>query len=325
MKGRFGMGLAIVAGAAAITLYFSAFIVNPMQYVIVLQFGEPKRTITEPGLHFRWPIVETIVPLDKRVRNFDNPSQELLTRDQKRVVISAFVRYQIVDPLTFYQVGKTTTNAEGQIRAVLVSSLRSVIGNTLMTNILTPQRVTLMSDIAKELTRRAAAPYGIKIVDVRFKRVDLPPQNSEAVYKQMRTQRAQEAAGIRADGNRRALEIRAEADKERVVTLANARRQAAILRGEGDAEATQIYNAAFGKDPAFFDFYRSMQAMRDGLSGDNTTFVGAPAGDFFRFFDRGAEGAKPMPMPAPLPIPQAQTPAPGSTTGGSTTGTSGPE
>jgi membrane protease subunit HflC len=160
--------------------------------------------------------------------------------------------------------------------------------------------------VAKELTDRAAKPFGIRVIDVRFKAVDLPPQNSEAVYAQMRSQRAQEAAGIRADGGRRAVEVKAEADKERVVEVAEARRKAAVLRGEGEAEATRIYNEAFGKDPAFFDFYRSLQAMRDGLSGDNTTFVGAPTGDFFRYFDR--EG--PSPAPSPGAAPKPENPAP---------------
>jgi membrane protease subunit HflC len=164
--------------------------------------------------------------------------------------------------------------------------------------------------VKQELTDRAAEPFGIRVLDVRFKAVDLPPQNSEAVYAQMRSQRAQEAAGIRADGARRAVEVKAEADKERVVELAEARRQAAVLRGEGEAEATRIYNEAFGKDPSFFDFYRSLQAMREGLTGDNTTFVGAPTGDFFRFFDRDVRALSPTNGAAPAPGTPAPTPGP---------------
>jgi membrane protease subunit HflC len=159
-----------------------------------------------------------------------------------------------------------------------------------MTNILTPQRAELMKDITSLLTE-SAKPYGIRIVDVRFKRVDLPTANSDAVYNRMRTQRAQEARKIRAEGEREARELRAEADKQKVVTLAEARKQGEILRGEGDGEATRIYNDAFGKDPKFFDFYRSLQAMETGLDGNNTTFVGPPSGDFFRYFE--AEPGKP--------------------------------
>jgi modulator of FtsH protease HflC len=311
----------LVVGAvivAAIAIYSAAFTVTLREAALVLQFGEPKRVITEPGLYLRVPVIESVTYLDKRVRNFDVEPQLLLTREQKRVVISAFVRYQIVEPLKFYQVAKTTINAEGQIGAVLISTLRSAVGNTPMTDILTPKRAELMSVIHQELTRQAAAPYGIRIVDVRFQRVDLPPQNSEAVFNQMRSQRAQEAAGIRADGARRALEIKAEADKDRVVTLAEAQRKSSITRGEGDADATRIYNEAYSRDPNFFDFYRSMQAMQLGLGGDTTTFVGAPTGDFFRFFDRNPEApaalaapAAPQPAPTPQTEPQPEAPADG--------------
>jgi membrane protease subunit HflC len=288
----------------------SSFVVYQWEAVIVTRLGNPKEVIQEPGLYFKMPVIDTIaVRLDRRVLNFDAPEREVRTSDQKLVRISAFVRYQIIDPLTFYRVGRTTTNAEGQISSVLISTLRTRIGNVAMQDILTPERAALMSDITQELTRQAAAPYGIKIVDVRFKRVDLPPENSETIFNQMRTQRAQEAAGIRAEGEREGRVIRAEADKEQIVTLAEARRQAEILRGQGDAEATRIYNEAFGKDPQFFDFYRSLQAMEDGLGGDNTSFVGSPTGDFFRFF--GREG--PQTPQTPLPPPSAQpsgTPAP---------------
>lgn len=289
------IGLVVVV-VLAVIVSASSFVVNQAEAVIVTRLGEPKEVIQQPGLYFKVPVIDTIAArFSKKVLNFDAPEREVLTSDQKRVRISAFVRYQIIDPYTFYRVGRTTQNAEGQIASVLISTLRTRIGNVAMQDILTPQRATLMGDITQELTRQAAAPYGIKIIDVRFKRVDLPPENSETIFNQMRTQRAQEAAGIRADGDREAREIRAEADKQQVVTLADARRQAEILRGEGDAEATRIYNEAFGKDPAFFDFYRSMQAMQDGLRGDNTAFVGSPTGDFFRFF--GQEGPQ-QPQPA---------------------------
>ncbi|HEY4161434.1 MAG TPA: protease modulator HflC [Dongiaceae bacterium] len=289
MNRRSLIGGLVALAVIVIAAYLSIFTVLQTQSALVLQFGEPKRVITEPGLYFRWPIVESVKYVDKRILNLETPAKERLTLDQKRVMISAFVRYQIVDALKFYRVGGTVENANGQIESVLDSTLRSKISNTLMTNILTPERAELMADITKDLTRQAAAPYGIRIVDVRFKRVDLPPQNSEAVFNQMRSQRAQEAAGIRADGARQALELRAEADKERVVTIAEAQKQSSILRGQGDAEATRIYNEAYSQDPKFFDFYRSMQAMREGLNSQNTTFVGAPTGDFFRFFDRNGD------------------------------------
>lgn len=287
-----GIVAAIVVLVAALLVFWtSAFTVAQSENALVLRLGNPKREVVEPGLYFRWPMVENVVKVDKRVRNFDTPAKERLTRDQKRVMISAYVRYKITQPLRFYQVGKSYQNAEGQLRSVLESTLRSVIGNTPMTDILTPQRAVLMSKITKDLTTQAT-PYGIEIVDVRFKRVDLPPENSEAVYNQMRTQRAQEAAGIRAEGANKALQLKAQADANRIVTLAEAQRQSSILRGEGDALATAIYNEAFGRDPAFFDFYRSLQAMQEGLGGNNTTYVGPPSGDFFRYFGT-EQGVKP--------------------------------
>jgi membrane protease subunit HflC len=294
------MNRSILLGVVALVIALiginaSAFTVNQYEAAIVLRLGELKHVIQTPGLNFKMPLVDNVVFLDKRVLNFDAPAQELLTADQKRVVISAFVRYQIIDPYTFYRVGRTTDNAEGQIRSVLGSTLRTVIGNVAMQDILTPRRAVLMNQITADLTALAAKPYGIKIVDVRFKRVDLPSENSETIFNQMRTQRAQEAAGIRAEGDREAREKRAEADKEQVVALSEARRQAEILRGQGDAEATKVYNEAFGQDPAFFDFYRSLQAMRDGLGGNNTAFIGSPTGDFFRYFDRDAQGNPVLP------------------------------
>ncbi|TXH35231.1 MAG: protease modulator HflC [Rhodospirillaceae bacterium] len=284
MKRNSTLVAAIVAGVVILAGLLSVFQVPQWQDAIVLQLGKPVRVIVkQPGLHWRIPFIENVHYVDKRVLNFDAPAQELLTLDQKRIVISAYVRYQIEDPLRFYQVGRTESRAEGQIGSVLVSALRAVIGNVSMTNILTPQRAELMKDITGLLTE-SAKPYGIRIVDVRFKRVDLPAANSDAVYNRMRTQRAQEARKIRAEGEREARELRAEADKQKVVTLAEARKQGEILRGEGDGEATRIYNDAFGKDPKFFDFYRSLQAMETGLDGNNTTFVGSPTGDFFRYF-----------------------------------------
>lgn len=282
--------LAGLAGLIVLLIVFanaSLFIVKQASQAIVLQFGDPVHVIEEPGLHVKIPFIQNVVYLDKRVLNFEAPAMELPTLDQKQVVISAYVRYQITDPLTFYRVGKTEANAEGQIRGVLGSGLRKIIGGVQMSEILTAQRSALMSQISDELKQNVAQPYGIKIIDVRLKRVDLPAANSEAIFNRMRTQRAQEARRFRAEGESEARTRRAEADKQHVVILAEARRKAEILKGEGDAKATEIYNAAYGQDAAFFDFYRSMQAMRTGISGNNTTFVGQPDNEFFRFFNSG--------------------------------------
>lgn len=278
---------AVVAVAILIVGYSSTFFVHQSQNAVVVRFGRLIDTvINEPGLHWRVPFIDQVIFIDRRVINFSADSIELPTLDQKRIVLSAYVRYRITDPQVFYTVARTEQRAESLILQVLSEVLRDRFGSVPMQDILTDKRAALMTDVKSRL-EPTGNTYGIQIVDVRFKRVDLPVANSEAVYNRMRTQRAQEAAGIRASGTREAREKRAEADKQKVVVLAEARKKSEIERGLGDAEATKIYNEAFGRDPEFFDFYRSLQAMRTGLGGNSTTFVGQPKGDFFRFFERG--------------------------------------
>jgi modulator of FtsH protease HflC len=291
MNRTFGVG-AIVAVAALVLLYSATFFVQQAQNAVVVRFGKLIDTvISQPGLHWRVPFIDHVFYIDHRIINIDAPSFTVTTEDQKRIVISAYVRYHILEPETFYRVARTEDQAERRIVAVLNQVLRDEFGSVQMQDVLTEKRAALMTDVTERL-KPLGKQYGIDIVDVRFKRVDLPVENSEAIYNRMKTQRAQEAANFRAQGQREAREKRAEADKQVVVTLAEARRQAEILRGQGDAEATRIYNDAFGQDPKFFDFYRSLKAMQTGLGGNNTTFVGQPKGDFFRFFeqDQGDSG-----------------------------------
>ncbi|HEX2580829.1 MAG TPA: protease modulator HflC [Dongiaceae bacterium] len=279
----------LITGLVAVAVVFllalsTFFTIEPSDQALVLQFGDPVRVVTTPGLHEKIPFVQNVVRLDRRVLNFDAPAVELPTLDQKQVVISAYVQYRITDPLTFYRVGQNEANAESQIRGVLGASLRRVIGNVQMGQILTAERDNLMRDITAQLKASVAAPYGIELLDVRLKRVDLPTTNSEAIFSRMSTQRGQEAKRFRAEGEAEARTRRAEADKQRVVILAEARKQAEILRGEGDALAAQVYNDAYGQDTDFFDFYRSLQAMRESLPGDKTIIVGPSSGDFFHYF-----------------------------------------
>ncbi len=289
------VGAAGVVGIIALILLYSAtFFVEQSQNAVVVRFGRLIETVKDdPGLHWRMPFIDNVTYVDRRIINIDAPSTTVTTEDQKRIVISAYVRYRITNPETFYRVARTEAQAESRLVAVLNQVLRDQFGSVPMQDVLTEKRAGLMTNVTKRLAP-AGITYGITIVDVRFKRVDLPAANSEAVYNRMRTQRAQEAAGIRAEGEREARARKAEADKQRVVVVADARRQAEILRGQGEGEATKIYNDAFGRDPAFFDFYRSMQAMQVGLSGGSTTFVGEPKGDFFRYFESG----KGLPAPA---------------------------
>jgi membrane protease subunit HflC len=281
------VAIVVVAVIVLIVGYSSTFFVYQSQNAVVVRFGKLVENVeSEPGLHWRIPFIDQVTYIDRRIINIDAPSFELLTSDQKFLVVSAYVRYRITDPAKFYRVARTEQNAERRLVVALNETLRDKIGSVPLRDILSEKRAGLMTDVTKTL-EPAGDVFGIKVVDVRFKRVDFPQQNSEAVYNRMRTQRAQEATRIRAEGQAKAQEIRAQADRDRTVLLANTQKDAQIVRGQGDAEATRIYNDAFGVDPKFFDFYRSLQAMRTGLSGNSTTFVGEPKGDFFRFFENG--------------------------------------
>jgi membrane protease subunit HflC len=285
----------VVVVLLLIVAYSATFFVHQSQNAVVVRFGKLVDTVeNDPGLHWRIPFVDHVTYVDRRVINIDAPSFELLTSDQKFLVVSAYVRYQITDASKFYRVAREELTAERRLVVALNETLRDQIGSAPLKDILSEKRASLMANVTK-LLAPAGDVFGIKVVDVRFKRVDFPQQNSEAVYNRMRTQRAQEATRIRAEGQARAQEIRAQADRDRTVLLANTQRDAQILRGAGDAEATKIYNDAFSRDPAFFDLYRSLQAMRTGLGGNNTTFVGSPTGDFFRYFEQN-QGAPKKPQ-----------------------------
>jgi membrane protease subunit HflC len=275
--------------------YSATFFVHQTQNAVVVRFGKLVDSVkNDPGLHWRIPFIDHVTYIDRRVINIDAPSFELLTSDQKFLVVSAYVRYQITDAEKFYRVAREELTAERRLVVALNETLRDQIGSAPLRDILSEKRANIMANVTKVL-EPAGDVFGIKVVDVRFKRVDFPQQNSEAVYNRMRTQRAQEATRIRAEGQARAQEIRAQADRDRTVLLANTQKEAQILRGAGDAEATKIYNEAFSRDPEFFDLYRSLQAMRTGLGGNNTTFVGSPTGDFFRYFEQN-QGAPEKPQ-----------------------------
>jgi modulator of FtsH protease HflC len=276
----------VVVFLLLIVAYSATFFVHQSQNAVVVRFGKLVDSVkNDPGLHWRIPFVDHVTYIDRRVINIDAPSFELLTSDQKFLVVSAYVRYQVIDADKFYRVARDEQTAERRLVIALNETLRDQIGSVKLKDILSEKRADLMANVTK-LLAPAGDVFGIKVVDVRFKRVDFPQQNSEAVYNRMRTQRAQEATRIRAEGQARAQEIRAQADRDRTVLLANTQKAAQILRGAGDAEATKIYNEAFSRDPEFFDLYRSLQAMRTGLNGSNTTFVGSPTGDFFRYFEQ---------------------------------------
>ncbi len=275
----FGIAIFIIG----VVIFSSTFVIREDEQALVLQFGDPRREVKEAGLNFKVPFIQDAVYFDKRVLDFDASAAEVPTLDQKQLVVDSFARYRIVDPLKFYQTVVFEANAEAQINNIISAALRDAFGQELFTRLMTEKRALLMVGVTKTVDL-AARNLGIEVVDVRIKRVDLPEENSQAIFRRMQTQREQEARGIRAEGDKKAREIRADADKQQRVIVAEANKTSEILRGEGDAVATKLYNRAFGNDRDFFDFYRSLQAMRKGLTGESTSYVGPPRGEFYRFF-----------------------------------------
>ena len=291
------VGAIIVVAILAMT---ALFIVSQTEQALVLQFGKPIRVITEPGLQTKQPFIQNVIPYDKRLLDFEPPPEEVIASDQKRLIVDTYARYRITDPLLFYQSVNSEAVARARLGALVSGSLRQVIGNVTLSALLSPQRAAIMRRIRDEVAAQAK-PLGIDVVDVRIRRADLPPQNSEAIYARMRSERQQQAALYRGEGTQAAKTVRANADRERTVILADAQRNAQKVRGEGDAKAIEIYADAFGKDQKFFAFYRSLQAYRDALNGNTTSFVLNPSNSFFRFFENpeGAPAAAGLSAPRP--------------------------
>lgn len=268
--------------------YNSLFFVEQRVQTLILQFGEPIRVIKEPGLNFKIPLAQNIVKFDKRILLFDNSAEEIIAADKKRLIVDAFVRYKIIDPLKFYQTVRFEAALNNRLGSVVNNSLRAVLGKVPLEAVISDRRELLMQEVS-ELVSLRATQFGISIEEVRIKKADLPSENSEAIYRRMQTERQQEAAQIRAVGNEKARFITAESEKQKTVLLAEAQRDSDILRGEGDAEKNKILGKAFNQDPDFFAFYRAMQAYSKALTEGDTTMVLSPKSDFFEFFGN-AEG-----------------------------------
>jgi membrane protease subunit HflC len=295
--------VAVLLFAVLIAVYGSLFTVYQTQQALVVRLGQPVRVVGEPGLHVKVPFIDSVIDIDKRILDLEAPPQEVIASDQKRLVVDAFARYRIQDPLRFYQTLGSINGANSQLSILLNSALRRVLGEVTFTHVVRDQRAELMARI-RELVDREAAGYGIQVVDTRIRRADLPEQNSQAVYQRMQTERQREAAEFRAQGAQRAQEIRARADREVTVLVAEATSKAEQIRGEGDATRNQIFADAFNKDPDFFSFYRSMQAYEAGLRHNDTRFLLKPDTSFFRYFNHpsgrlGAQAPQPTPAPAP--------------------------
>jgi membrane protease subunit HflC len=281
---RLMIGLGIAAVVALFLLLSSLFTVNQTQQALVLQFGNPVRVVQDPGLNIKLPFVQQVEYFEKRVLDFDAPSVELVLGDQKRLVVDAFARYRINNALRFRQSVNNEAAFRGRLEPIIFSSLRSVLGEAPLFTILSQDRNQLMNRIRTE-ANRALAGFGVELVDLRIKRADLPPENSQAIFRRMQTEREREAKELRAQGAEIGQRIRARADRERRVLIAEAERESQILRGQGDAEAIRIFAEGFGQDPSFFDFYRSLQAYREALGDGATSFVLSPDSEFFRFFN----------------------------------------
>jgi membrane protease subunit HflC len=275
--------LAVIVLAIGVVTFSSLYTVHQTRQALVLQFGEPKRVVTVPGMHAKIPFIQEVIYIDRRILAYDAPAEEVIASDQKRLVVDAYLRYRILDPLRFFQTMQTEERGRQRLNTILTSSLRQVLGSVPLATLLTIERSKLMRD-ATARTDELARDFGITVVDVRVKRADLPEANSQAIYARMKTEREREAREFRAQGAEISQRIRSRADREKTVLIAEAQKRAQITRGEGDGKAVKIFADAFGKDPDFFNFYRTMEAYRESLSGDDTTLVLSPDSEFFSFF-----------------------------------------
>jgi membrane protease subunit HflC len=311
MKSSLGSGLLVVLVLILLVVgYSSLFTVYQTQQALVVRLGSPVKVVDEPGLHVKYPFLDSVITIDKRILDLETPAQELIASDQKRLVVDAFARYKIVDALKFYQTLGSITGANSQLSILLSSGLRRVLGEATFIQVVRDEREQLMGRIRQQVDREANN-YGISVVDVRIRRADLPEQNSQAVYQRMQTQRQREAAEFRAQGSQKSQEIRSRADRDVTVVIATATSTAEQTRGEGDAERNRIFAEAFGRDADFFSFYRSMQAYEGAFHRNDTRMVLKPDSDFFRFFtDPAGKLRANAPIAPAVPAPQAApTPA----------------
>ena len=279
---KFILPVIIVIGIA---IYLSLFTVKEINQAIVLQFGDPKKIISTPGLQVKIPFIQNVVFLDRRILSLDPAPEEVIASDQKRLIVDAFARFKIVDPLKFYISVGNERVARSRLATIINSRLRSVLGTQSLATLLSEDRTKQMA-IIQEGVNAEAEKFGIEIIDVRIKRADLPQANSEAIYRRMQTEREREAKEFRAKGAEMAVTITSTADKEVTVILANAKKQSEIMKGEGDGLRNKIFADAFGKDPEFFAFYRAMQAYETALIGGDTSLILSPDNEFFKFFGK---------------------------------------
>lgn len=310
--------LPLIAGGVAVILFIllsALYRVHQVEQALVVEFGKPVATVQKPGLHVKKPFIQDVVFFDKRLLEFNADSREVILGDQKRLIVDAYVRYRITDPLKFFQTVRDENVMRDRLNSIVESSLRQVLGNYPLDVVVSAKRADIMRDITaivnsqtsgKPLPKKIietldegvadkveelAAPtvkggFGVEVADVRIMRADLPQENSQATYRRMQTEREREAKEFRARGEEEAQKIRAQAENERTIILAKAQRESDIIRGEGDAKATKIFADAFNRDPQFYAFYRSLEAYRNVMNGKDTTMVLSPDSEFLRFMEK---------------------------------------
>ena len=273
---------------AAIVLLIASntfYVVSQTEQAIVLQFGEPVREVKDPGLKMKTPFIQNVILYDKRLLNLDPPAQEVVLNDKKRLDVDSFTRYQIVDPLKFYQTVRTEEQARSKLEEIVNSSLRKILGRITLQELLSQQRNQIMKDISSAV-KVDAAQIGVSVADVRIRRADLPIEVLQAINARMKSEREREAKEFRGQGQQISQQIRAQAEKERTIIVADAEKKAQIIRGNGDKEAIEIWNKAASVDPKFYAYYRSLEAYRKSMSNGDTSMVLAPNSEFFEYFGK---------------------------------------
>ena len=279
-KGLLTVGAIVVAAAAAVGIS-STYVVHQTEQALVLQFGEPRKVVQEPGLHFKLPFIQNVAYFDARLLDYDSPPAEVLTKDKKTLVLDNYSRWRIVDPLAFYQTVRSIPRAQARLDDIIYSEMRVALGQFLLIEVVNQKRAEIMAQVSKKASE-IIRDYGIEVVDVRIKRTDLPPENERAIFGRMRAERERQAKQYRSEGQEESAKVRSDAERERTVILADAERQSAILRGQGDAEATKTYAQALEQGPDFYSFQRSLEAYEKSFQ-NNTTFVLSPHSEFFKF------------------------------------------
>jgi modulator of FtsH protease HflC len=288
---RLTIAVVAILAVAAVVLSSALFIVQQTEQVLLLQFGEIVRPISDPGLHTKLPFIQNVVTFDRRLLNVDLPGEEVILGDQRRLIVDTFTVFRISDPLRFYQaIGPTPENIRGRLNSIVTSALRRVLGNNTLLDVLSTDRERIMSTIRGQVNTEMQS-FGVTIVDVRIRRADLPEENTQAILARMQSERQRVAAQARAEGAEASARIKADADRERTVLLADARGNADKVRGEGEAESTRIYAQAFGQDPDFFAIWRTLQGYRDIFEQGGARIVVTPDNDYLRY------------LQAPPPIP----------------------